>query len=110
MTKIQKLDITEHDGVLALTVYGKPAICPFRNPVILPHPQLQGQAVVSQPVCNENCQFFVEDINLQKVWMNCCNQYVDPSDPAILQKGIKSGLNQTAEAKRGTDGLQLIKP
>jgi len=37
---------------------GSICTCPFRNPVILPHPSIQGQMVIQNPVCSEACQFF----------------------------------------------------
>lgn len=110
----QNLDIAEINGILTLTKFGQPCECPFRNPVILPHPQINGQAVVVQPQCNERCQFWIElhfDTNTTVELL--CSQskmHVKPSDPSILQKGIKSGSNQPRRPEGGTNGLNLIKP
>jgi hypothetical protein len=32
--------------------------CPFRNPTILPHPSIQGQMIIQNPICSDGCQFF----------------------------------------------------
>lgn len=114
-TKINTfLDIAEINGVLTLTKFGQPCECPFRNPVILPHPQINGQAVVVQPQCNERCQFFyvVDYSNRQIVDLMCIepNPEIRPSNPSILQKGLKSGINQPSRPEGGTNGLNLIKP
>jgi hypothetical protein len=37
---------------------GKICSCPFRNPTILPHPSIQGQMIIQNPICSDGCQFF----------------------------------------------------
>lgn len=40
--------------------------CAFRQPTILPHPTLQGQAILNNPICTSSCMFF----NLQGNQLN----------------------------------------
>lgn len=51
-------EITEHQGQTILIKDGNPAQCPFRVPVVLPHPQIQNQAIVVNPICGNACPFF----------------------------------------------------
>jgi hypothetical protein len=49
---------TATDEVLVLRKNGKICSCAYRNPVILPHPNIQGQMIIQNPVCSDGCQFF----------------------------------------------------
>jgi hypothetical protein len=123
MTKISKNDIQEIDGILTATVYGKAAQCPYFGSNVVPHPTITGQLAMMGKTCSEECVFFniQNDVDeseylqpgckpYQYVKLSCSDMYILPSDQTILQKGIKSGLNQTAAAEQGTNGLKLIKP
>ena len=43
---------------LVLRKNGNVCTCPFRNPTILPHPSIQGQMIIQNPICSDLCQFF----------------------------------------------------
>ena len=43
---------------LVLRKNGNVCSCPFRNPTILPHPSIQGQMIIQNPICSDLCQFF----------------------------------------------------
>jgi hypothetical protein len=55
---LQKFTIEIQQETEILKINSIHASCPFRNPVMLPHPQIQGQAVIQNPVCSSQCQFF----------------------------------------------------
>ena len=35
-----------------------PVECIYKIPVMLPHPQISGQAVIKAPICSDNCPMF----------------------------------------------------
>lgn len=58
MTKIKKFSIAIINNVQTLRINDQIALCPYRNPVLMPHGTIQGQIQIQTPVCNANCQFF----------------------------------------------------
>ena len=62
-TNVNKFTLTrEKNGYgkepLVLRKNGNICSCPFRNPTILPHPSIQGQMMLQNPICSDLCQFF----------------------------------------------------
>jgi hypothetical protein len=57
-TKLQKYSIALDADRMILQKNGAACSCPFRNPVLLPHPTLSGQLVINNPICSSACQFF----------------------------------------------------
>jgi hypothetical protein len=116
MTKLSKNAIQEIDGILTATVYGKAAQCPYFGANVVPHPSISGQLAMMGKTCSEECIFFnnhqddFSGSNQRWIKLSCTGLIIHPSDPTILQKGIKSGIKQTAAAQQGTNGLTLIKP
>lgn len=47
---INKLDVLHY--------YDEPVDCIYKIPVMLPHPSIVGQAVISRPICASNCAMF----------------------------------------------------
>ena len=52
-----KNTINEKDGVFTLMRNGKAAVCPYRQPIVLPG-QLQGQVQIMPHPCNSQCPHF----------------------------------------------------
>jgi len=52
-----KNTINEKDGVFTLMKNGKAAVCPYRQPIVLPG-QLQGQVQIMPHPCNSQCPHF----------------------------------------------------
>lgn len=95
-TNIANFEISEINGDLILTKNGQPQPCAYVPPVLLPHPNIQGQAIIHTKACGTNCQLFETSDNVVKLH---CAKF-----EFFLQKGEKkSGINPSG-------GLQLIKP
>jgi hypothetical protein len=87
MTKIQNFTVEEVGGELILHKDGNIQPCAFRMPTMLPHPTIQGQAIIQQPACGTGCQMFT--LHEEKAVLNCAGQHA-----VFLQKGKeKSGIN-----------------
>lgn len=68
---------------------GKLCQCPFRIPAVLPHPTLQGQAIINNPICSSQCQFF----DLQGNQLNLlCSDFTN-----FVEKQEKSGQTNAAD-------------
>jgi hypothetical protein len=52
-----KNTINEKDGVYTLMRNGQAAVCPYRQPIVLPG-QLQGQVQIIPHPCNSQCPHF----------------------------------------------------
>ena len=52
-----KETVKEEKGIFTLYRNDQPAICPFRDPIILPG-QLQGQVQIIPHTCNSQCPHF----------------------------------------------------
>jgi len=90
-TKVAKFTLTsEKNGsgteTNILRKNGNICSCPFRNPVILPHPSIQGQMVIQNPVCSDGCQFFDIDKTENLVFLSCTNTPF----PLLIEKEKKS--------------------
>lgn len=44
----------------SLALHKKDAVvqCIYKSPVVLPHPTISGQAIIQNPICNDNCPMF----------------------------------------------------
>lgn len=90
MTKIQNFTVEEVNGELILHKDGNIQPCAFRMPTMLPHPTIQGQAIIQQPACGTNCQLFT--LHEEKAVLHCAGQHA-----VFLQKGKeKSGIKPSA--------------
>jgi len=68
-----KNTINEKDGVFTLMRNGKAAVCPYRQPIVLPG-QLQGQVQIMPHPCNSQCPHWqnrLEGINEFEVKLTC---------------------------------------
>jgi len=59
-----KNTINEKDGVFTLMRNGKAAVCPYRQPIVLPG-QLQGQVQIMPHPCNSQCPHFGKETSYQ---------------------------------------------
>ncbi len=82
MTKIQNFTIKEVAKELILHKDGNIQCCAFSMPTMLPHPTIQGQAIIQQPACGTNCQLFT--LHEEKVVLHCAGQH-----EVFLQKDKK---------------------
>lgn len=75
---------------LVLRKNGNICSCPFRNPTILPHPSIQGQMIIQNPICSDGCQFFEikEENPVGAVIDLSCSQ--KPVFIALIEKQKKS--------------------
>ena len=64
--------------------------CPFRVTTILPHPTLQGQAIINNPICSSQCQFF--DLTENKLSLLCSKL------STFVEKNKKSASNHSGGA------------
>ena len=64
--------------------------CPFRVTTILPHPTLQGQAIINNPICSSQCQFF--DLTENKLSL-LCSKF-----STFVEKNQKSAPNHSGGA------------
>jgi hypothetical protein len=53
-----KWKIKNANNVNILYCHDTPAQCIYKMPVMLPHPQIQGQVIIQNPVCSDNCPMF----------------------------------------------------
>lgn len=91
---IRNFAIQEQNDHLVLTNNGQIQQCAFVPPVLLPHPNLQAQAVIHTKACGTNCQLF--EISDDIATLHCSKLEI------FLQKGEKkSGINPAG-------GLQLV--
>jgi hypothetical protein len=64
MTKIDKKEtlnkwtIKNINKLDVLHYFDAPVDCIYRIPVMLPHPSISGQAVITRPICASNCPMF----------------------------------------------------
>jgi len=70
---------------LVLRKNGNVCSCPFRNPTILPHPSIQGQMVIQNPICSDLCQFF-EIVSETEITLLCSQT----SFEVLIEKEKKS--------------------
>jgi hypothetical protein len=99
-TNVQNFTLTsEKNGSgaesLVLRKNGNICSCPFRNPTILPHPTLSGQAVVQNPICSDGCQFFDIDEAENLVFLSCTNTPF----PVLIEKEKKSDHSRPQDSK-----------
>ena len=93
---LQNFAIQEQNEHLVLSNNGQIQSCAYVPPVLLPHPSLQGQAIIHTKACGTNCQLFEVSDNIAT--LHCCKREI------FLQKNTeKSGINPAG-------GLHLIKP
>jgi len=73
--------------------------CPFRNPTILPHPSIQGQMIIQNPICSDGCQFFEikEENPVGAVIDLSCSQ--KPVFIALIEKEKKSDHSRPQDTK-----------
>jgi hypothetical protein len=74
---------------------GDACSCPFRNPVLLPHPTISGQLVINNPICSSACQFFDFDEVESLVFLSCS----DTPFPVLLEKEKKSDNSHPQDTK-----------
>ena len=80
---------------LILRKDGNICSCPFRNPTILPHPSIQGQMVIQNPICSDGCQFFDIDEAENLVFLSCTNTPF----PILIEKEKKSDHSRPQDTK-----------
>ena len=80
-TKITQFSLSIEDDVLILKKNEHHCSCPFRNPTILPHPTIQGQMVINNPLCTSRCQFFDFDEKENLVFTSC----TDTPFPVLIE-------------------------
>lgn len=75
---------------LVLRKNGNVCSCSFRNPTVLPHPTIQGQMIIQNPICSDLCQFFTikEENPVGAVISLCCSHKTDFI--ALIEKEKKS--------------------
>ncbi len=99
-TKVHKFTLTsEKNGngteTLILRKNGNICSCPFRNPTVLPHPSIQGQMVIQNPVCSDGCQFFDIDESESLVFLSCTNTPFQ----VLIEKEKKSDYSHPQDTK-----------
>lgn len=80
---------------LVLRKNGNICSCPFRNPTILPHPSIQGQMIIQNPICSNLCQFFDIDETENLVFLSCTNTPF----PLLIEKEKKSDHSRPQDTK-----------
>jgi hypothetical protein len=75
--------------------------CPFRNPTILPHPSIQGQMIIQNPICSDGCQFFEiqtieENTVVAVIDLSCSKKLVFT---ALIEKEKKSDHSRPQDTK-----------
>lgn len=80
---------------LVLRKKGNICSCPFRNPTILPHPSIQGQMIIQNPICSDLCQFFDIDETENLVFLSCTNTPF----PLLIEKEKKSDHSRPQDTK-----------
>jgi hypothetical protein len=53
-----KWNIRKNNEVNILYCNDTPTQCIYKMPVMLPHPNIQGQVIIQNPVCSDNCPMF----------------------------------------------------
>ena len=53
-----KFNTRKQGNVNILFCDDNPVECIYKQAVVLPHPQISGQAIIKQPVCSDNCPMF----------------------------------------------------
>jgi hypothetical protein len=89
---------------LVLRKNGNICSCPFRNPTILPHPSIQGQMIIQNPICSDLCQFFDftvtyivnDDPKKGIVELSCSNKQIDE---VLIEKEKKSDHSRPQDTK-----------
>jgi hypothetical protein len=71
--------ITEPGSETLAQLDGTPIECIYKNPVILPHPNLHGQMIIKATLCNNRCPAFefldrhpLLNGNSKAVHLHCC--------------------------------------
>ena len=77
---------------LVLRKNGNICSCVYRNPVILPHPTIQGQMVIQNPLCTDLCQFF-EITSEEVINLNCSKTTI------LIEKEKKSDQTRPEDTK-----------
>ena len=80
---------------LVLRKNGNICSCPFRNPTILPHPSIQGQMIIQNPICSDGCQFFEMDAIEGIVFLSCTPH----SFKVLIEKEKKSDHSRLQDTK-----------
>ena len=83
---------------LVLRKNGNVCSCPFRNPTVLPHPSIQGQMIIQNPICSDLCQFFDYDEKENLVFTSCTNTPF-PLFPILIEKEKKSDHSRPQDTK-----------
>jgi len=78
---------------LVLRKNGNICSCPFRNPTILPHPSIQGQMIIQNPICSDLCQFF--EIIRDKAFLACTPYTFE----VLIEKEKKSDNSRPQDTK-----------
>lgn len=86
---------------LVLRKKGNICSCPFRNPTILPHPTIQGQIIIQNPICSDLCQFFTyllkEETKEKAILkLSCSNIQIDE---VLIEKEKKSDHSRPQDTK-----------
>lgn len=69
--------------------------CPFRNPTILPHPSIQGQMIIQNPICSDGCQFFDIEESEKAIFLKCSGTYIE----VLIEKEKKSDHSRPQDTK-----------
>jgi hypothetical protein len=90
-TNIDQFSISTENDILILKKNEHHCSCPFRNPTILPHPTIQGQMVINNPLCTSRCQFFkLED---DVLFLSCSKSSI------LIEKEKKSDHSRPQDTK-----------
>ena len=79
---------------LVLRKNGNICSCPFRNPTILPHPSIQGQMIIQNPICSDLCQLF-QIVNESEIYLLCSQT----SFEVLIEKEKKSDHSRPQDTK-----------
>ena len=56
--RIEKTKNQNSTEINLLTFDQVPVPCIYKNPVMLPHPRIQGQVIIENPLCGSHCPMF----------------------------------------------------
>jgi len=90
-TKIDQYTLSKEDDVFFLKKNEHICSCPFRNPTILPHPTIQGQMIINNPLCTSRCQFFKLEDNV--LFLSCSKSSI------LIEKEKKSDNSRLQDTK-----------
>lgn len=97
-TKIKDFSLAIEADRMILKKRGAACSCPFRNPVLLPHPTISGQVAINNPICSSACQFFDvmdEKEDIVVIDLLCADKTIS----ALIEKEKKSDHSRPQDSK-----------